>query len=190
MTGLSGQEYAGKYEADARRQHGARHNLGGPPGRMIIAFVVALVLIYFAVDLLGARSSADANGSILKASGCAAYNIEPVNFEPSMPLEEAEDAVRKEIVERSLRAADGEGANQTFDPGSLYSAKYGHLSRPTQGRSPDPQTSDRHWVFIFEDERDAPWYSGVWRRPSGPRFTVVYSPEQDRITSYCGGYSS
>ncbi|TVR70618.1 MAG: hypothetical protein EA415_12750 [Sphaerobacteraceae bacterium] len=190
MTGFSGQEYAGQYEVDARRKHGARYNLGGPPGRMILGFLVALVVIYLGVELLGARSAADANGSILKASGCAAYNIEPVNFEPSMPLEAAEDAVREKIDERNLRAEDGAGADQTFQPGALYWAEYGFLSRPTQRRSPDPQTSDRHWVFIFEDERDAPWYSTLWRRPSGPRFTVIYSPDQGRISSYCGGYSS
>ena len=177
MTGVSGQEYAGKYEVDARRQQGAGHNLGGPPGRMILAFLVSLVLIFLGVELLGARGGAEPNGSILRATECVDFNIEPANTEPAIPLEEAEDAVRHEINERGLRAERGYGANQTFEPGPLHWAEYGYLSRPTQGRSPDPQTSNSHWIFIFEDERDAPL---VLEPLATPIWTEIYGHLQPR----------
>lgn len=100
--------------------------------------------------------------------------VEPYQWYPPVALEEAEAAIREAVDRQEITAEHSENGEYSMVLGGVYWAEYGYLTRPDLRSNRDRQSMDRNWVLIFEDERDDPWYSSLWGRPAGSRFSAIY----------------
>ncbi len=176
MSGTQSGDFAVEYDAKARARQGARRGHSGPPLKwlgLIAVLLVAGIFVYQRLDLnLWTPSDPP---SVMAEGGCLDFEIEPADAEPPMSLDEV--------------VVDIHDQTDHLESRDVHWAKFGYpfLERGRVLGGGNPENRTPVWTIVFEDEFDQRTVSRLWNEREGERFTVLYDPEDERITRSCGG---